>query len=58
MPDNEKPPVGRRSLLGAAAAAISASAIRPPALFAQTRRLRFHTALRWVELRSFAFATR
>jgi oxalate decarboxylase len=37
MPENEKPPVGRRSLLGAAAAAISASAIRPPALFAQTR---------------------
>src|SRR5580765_2316029 len=37
MPKKEKPSDGRRSLLGAAAAAISAGAMGPPALFAQTR---------------------
>jgi len=37
MSENEKHSVGRRSLLGAAAAAISAGAMRPQTLFAQTR---------------------
>ncbi len=37
MPEKKKHSVGRRSLLGAAAAAISAGAMAPKALFAQTR---------------------
>jgi hypothetical protein len=37
MPEYEKQSVGRRSLLGAAATAISTGAMGPPALFDQTR---------------------